>query len=667
MTLTMPEGLGVLGAVIVGVSLVLGSQAAQPQPAGESEESVRLALRKAVDDVGALPQKGPERALKVETLSLIAQAQVKIGDRAAALATLQRAHESIGRSDPPKSKAQRLNESNAELLGALCQMAKQQREAGDLPAARTTLDQITEMVDSLESTPIVEEVYQLQKGKDPEGTKEEMSAVIRDELLWLIADERLAVGDRDEARALYQRAVAGIRSQKGAMKPIVLAAIGSRLHKTGDTAGGRELIEQGRRAASELPERDSREKAMPYIAAAMTETGDLDGALKLLELLEKNGQQNAMREIVETLTEDEGGGAWLVTGGIKIMIGADSLKMKDRNSALTALPKIAQAARSLDDPLLQVRTLSTIAHLQAKTGDFAGALQSIDSIPNITRRQFPGPSGGFYDAIKPATLAKVGRLQFEAVNKGGAESAFDRATTLSRAIESADQRIVAQIVIVQELFACGLQDKARALLREAIPCASQQPEPLRSRSLAMFCKSQVKAGDSVAAHQTIDAIRAYPGLEKTQALSALARWHGKNGDKVAEHTIYLEALRCLEAKEPADAPAKMSPIRNLGPINSLSFVDFESELPTGLVEYERKTAAMFLHANLGDIEQALKLGRSIPGGSRSAALSNLVGAQARKGDISGAFKLAASLDTVQERLTAYEIVACFIRDGRERD
>jgi beta-lactamase regulating signal transducer with metallopeptidase domain/tetratricopeptide (TPR) repeat protein len=664
MRLTMPEGLGVLGAVIVGASLMLGSQAAQRQPAGQSEESVRQALRKAADDVGALPQKGPERGLEMETLSFIAQAQLKIGDRAAALATMQRAYDSIGRLDPKQTKAERLHASNVELLGALCRLAKQQREAESLPAARTTLDRLTELVDSLESTPIVEEIHKM--GKAPEGTKEEITDAIRAELLWIIADERLALGDRDEARAIYRRAGAGIRSQKGETKAIFLSAIGSGLHKAGDPSGGRKMIEQGLLAAGKLPDGDARERAMPHVASAMAETGDLDGALKLVGALGKTARQTAMRKIIETLTEDDGRRGWLVTGGIKIMIGADSLRMKDKNSALTTLPRIAEAVRSLDDPLTQVRTLSTIAHLQAKASDFGSALQTVESIPDITRQQFSGPSDGFYDAIKPATLAKVGRLQFEAVNRGGAESSFSRATTLSRAIKSADQRIVAQIVIIDELFQCGFQEQARALLREALPFASQQPEPLRSRSLAMFSKSQVKAGDVVEAHQTIDAIRAYPCLEKLSALNTLARWYGKQGDLAAEQTYYREALRCVEIKEPADAQPKQ-PIRNLGPIAAHTFVDFELELPPGLVEHEKQMVAMFVHADLGDINQALKVGRSIPGGSRSVALSNLAGAQARRGDVAGAFKLAASFETAQERLTAYELVACAIRDGDERD
>ena len=118
-----------------------------------------------------------------------------------------------------------------------------------------------------------------------------------------------------------------------------------------------------------------------------------------------------------------------------------------------------------------------IAHLQAKANDFGGALQTVESIPDITRQQFPGPSDGFYDAIKPATLAKVGRLQFEAVNRGGAASSFSRATTLSRAIKSADQKIVAQIVIIDELFQCGFQEQARALRAKPSRLQASNPSP----------------------------------------------------------------------------------------------------------------------------------------------------------------------------------------------
>jgi beta-lactamase regulating signal transducer with metallopeptidase domain len=667
MKLTIPEGIGVLGAVSVLASLVLGSHAAQVQPASESKESVRRALRKAADDVGTLQKQEPEHALKVETLSMIAQAQLKIGDRAAALATLQRAYASVSRLDPMKSKAERMKESNVELLGALCQMAQRQREAEDLPAARATLDRLTELVDSLEATPIPEELYQFKEGDKPERNKEELGAVIRDELVLIVANERLALGDRDEALALYRRAATRSHLQNGSFKPMVMAEVGRGLYKSGDLTGGRDLISQARTAAGELTEQESKERAMSHVASAMAETGDLDGALNLVRFLGNNGRQAGIRRIIETLTENKGDRPWLVIGGIKITIGADSLMLKDKTSSLTALAKIAQVVQSFDDPLAQARTLSIIAHLQAKTGDFAGALQIIDSIPDVTRQQFPGPRDGFYESIKPATLAKVGRLQFEATNTGGAKNTFNRATSLSQAIASSDQKIVAQIILIEELLGCGLHEEARALLGEAIPFASQLPEPLRSRGLATFCKLQVKAGDAVAAHQTIDAIRAYPGLEKNQALSSLARWHAKRGDREAERRAYREALHCLEAKAPADADnqLKKNPNRNLGPVGADTFVDFESELPSGQVEFEKRMATMFLHAHLGDTQQALKVGHSIP--ARNVALSNLAGAQARQGDVSGACKLAASFETIPERLTAYELVACAVRDGDRPD
>ena len=149
MKLTMPEGLGVLGAIVVGTVLAIGSQAATPQPAGESDESVRRALRKAVDDVRGIPGDGSPGNFKVMTLINIAEAQLKIGDRAAALATLKRAYESIDPSDPPKQ--------GITVLGDLFQLVKHQREAGDRAGAKVSLDRATNFVESLTSGAKVKE------------------------------------------------------------------------------------------------------------------------------------------------------------------------------------------------------------------------------------------------------------------------------------------------------------------------------------------------------------------------------------------------------------------------------------------------------------------------------------------------------------------------------
>ena len=55
MKLTMPEGLGLLGAVIVGVLLVLGSQAAPPRQVSGSEENLQEVPGTAVREVKDKP------------------------------------------------------------------------------------------------------------------------------------------------------------------------------------------------------------------------------------------------------------------------------------------------------------------------------------------------------------------------------------------------------------------------------------------------------------------------------------------------------------------------------------------------------------------------------------------------------------------------------------
>ena len=54
MKLTMPEGLGLLGVVIVGTSLVVGSQAAQSTQVSGPNEMNRQVPRDAIDDVSAI-------------------------------------------------------------------------------------------------------------------------------------------------------------------------------------------------------------------------------------------------------------------------------------------------------------------------------------------------------------------------------------------------------------------------------------------------------------------------------------------------------------------------------------------------------------------------------------------------------------------------------------
>jgi beta-lactamase regulating signal transducer with metallopeptidase domain len=663
MKLTMPEGIGQVGAAIAVASLVFGLQAAQPQAAGKSAESVRQAMRRTVQAVLAVPQKELQHDFKPDALANIAQAQMKLGDRPGALETLQRAYESIGHFDAKKKK----DMDDVELLGSLTQVAKQQREAGDQVAARKTLDRMVKLVDSLESVPFVDEVIQITGTKEPKRKKHEMNAFVRCELLLLIALEQLALGDREPARATCRRALAVAEAQNGMLKPMVQSAIGSSLHKVGEFVEARKVIERSRRLATELPDREEREGCLSYVAQALAQTGDFDGAFQLAKSLGKFGVQGAIRKIVDSFTEYEPGEGWLPSGSIKLTIGADTLKIKDHETARMALPKLVQFARDIGDPLIQVRTLSMLAHLEAKAGDLAGAIRAVEAMPSIKRSDYPGPSDGFYDAVKPCTLAIIAKLQFDAAEKASAGAKLLEAQILTRAIEAAEQKLVSQIVIVQKQIDCDDLNAARALLREPLSLSRKQPEPLRSRSLAMLSLSQYKTGDTTGALETIRSIRNYPGLEKVRALNGLADLYAKNGDRTAAQSMYREALVCIQSPKPSDAAAHMGKEKqNVGGIAAETFIDYDYELPGSLAENQRKMLEMFLYMNLDEINQAVKVGQAMPPGSRDVAISNLAGNLAGKGELDKALSLAGSFETAEQRLMAYDLIACAIRDGQTR-
>jgi beta-lactamase regulating signal transducer with metallopeptidase domain len=658
MKLSTPEGIGLLGALIVGISLALGLHAAQSAPKGESEESIRQALRTAAGAVSALPRQETEYDFTADALANIARAQMKLGDRTTALATLKSAYESIDRLEKKKN--------DIEVLGSLTQVARSQRELGDLAAARKTLARMVGLVDSLESQPFVEEVVQVTGTKEPILKKQEINAAVRCELLLMIAEEQLALGERNLAQATCHRALKFIEPQQGMLKPMALAYVGMSLHKAGDRVAGRRVMDKARQLANELPEHGEKERSLAEVTRALAEAGDFDGALELVASLDKYGRQSAIERIVESFTEDELGEGWLPISGIKITIGAPSRRLKDREAAGIALPKLVQATTAISDPLIQARTLSMLAHLQAKAGDFAGAFRTAESIPTIKREDFPGPSDGFYDAIKPSTLAIIADLQFQSGEKAAARERLLQSITLCRAIAAGDQKIISQIVITRKLIGCNDLESAKSVLSESISLARQQSEPFKSRSLVLLTEAQIQAGDPTGAEETLRFIRAFPGLEKVNALNNVAEWYKKRGDRQRAESFYRQALSCVLSKMPQDAQAPMGKAKNPGPVAMRTFVDFTYELEPAFLENQRQMSAMFLYANLGEIGQAAKVARSMSPGVCNVALGNLAGNLARNGQTAEAMKLAARIESPEGKVMAYDLVAIAIRDGRTR-
>ena len=413
MKLTMPEGLGLLGAILVGMSLLLGSHAAQPKLAGESAETIRQALRQAAEAVKTTrPDRSSGNSAEM-TLINIAEAMLKLDDRPTAQDTLKRAYEAIEHVSPPRN--------NMELVGDLIQIGKHQRQAGDLAGARVSLGRAARIVESFRPAAAVQFEIQGVANGQHQGNDQEVSAADRSELFLYLAEELSAAGDPDQARALCGRAITAIQAQNDVRKLIVLAGVARNLFKAGDAAAARDAIKRARAAAAELPGLKDKEGPMTSIAQAMVEIGELDGSMALIRTLRGPDRQKAISRIIESLADDNFKGPWYDPGGIKIVIGAEMTNVKNPGFAKQVLPKLAQEVRMSEDRLAQARLLSQIASLQANAGDFAGARQTADSIPDVKRADFPGPSAGFYDAIKPSILAMISQHQFDAGDKAGRE------------------------------------------------------------------------------------------------------------------------------------------------------------------------------------------------------------------------------------------------------
>jgi hypothetical protein len=108
----------------------------------------------------------------------------------------------------------------------------------------------------------------------------------------------------------------------------------------------------------------------------------------------------------------------------------------------------------------------------------------------------------------------------------------------------------------------------------------------------------------------------------------------------------------------------MGKVRAQGTMSDDMFRDFEYEFGPEWTERVRQTTALSLHTKLGEIQEVLRVARSMPGESRQEALSSLARDLARKGDVARALKLAEGFETPEERLWAFESIATVLHDGR---
>ena len=163
--------------------------------------------------------------------------------------------------------------------------------------------------------------------------------------------------------------------------------------------------------------------------------------------------------------------------------------------------------------------------MQAKAGDFARARKSAEAIPAVHREDFPGPSDGFYDAIRPVAFARIARERAEAGDRSNVEAEFREALDAARAIRDVGDKSVALMVIGRERARLGEEAAALAVLGEVEPLVLTLPEPRRSRSLAMIVAARINAGATPwpAPAPSVGAIRSYPEEREAERLAGHRR------------------------------------------------------------------------------------------------------------------------------------------------
>ena len=298
MRLTVPEGLGLIASAFVAGVLVLGARAAQP-PAGEGEDATRLALSKAARDTAAIKWRGPRSDERGGALIAIAEAQVKLGDRAAALATMGLLDEWAATRVPKAGSA--VGPVECSTLAVLISSAAVRRQAGDLAGDRELLAKIAKSIPAPDDPKLIAAFTRMadeqNKERDDdtrtEGTLDMLEIVAQ--LSVGLIEERIALGDMPEALALTRQAVAASRSMKRALKPMFAIALSPYLVKAGAPDEARELVAAAYREALALPSDGERDKIVPFIPQVLAKLGDYDGARKLATGLKAADREVAFR------------------------------------------------------------------------------------------------------------------------------------------------------------------------------------------------------------------------------------------------------------------------------------------------------------------------------------------------------------------------------------
>ena len=663
MKLSMPEGLGVAGAIALVATLAMGSRADTPNEI----EARRSMARKAVAQLEALRGPREREGSRINALEAFGQVQIKLGDRQAGVATLKRTFETIEKgelTDPEKDQ---------DRINSLIDIPRVLRAEGETDTARAMLDRVTKLIDAHEKKPSdPTRVAPVEGDKNMVMRVEHFSSnLVLAEFLGLVAQERLKLGDRKESLRLLRRTADYLEDEPAGLRAFYLGYLGSEMYKAGDPAGARDLIDRARKLADGAATPEEKEAARRGVAMAMARSGDLDGALATLVNSNPARATSALDGLVRDMTEYDNRAVWYGPGLLKVTIGADIYKITDLEKARRDLPRYAEALGQVDAPLARARMLARIAHLQAKAGDFAGARKTAEAIPVVHREDFPGPSDGFYDAIRPVAFVLIARERAEAGDRSRVEAEFLESLDAARAVRNAGEKTVALMVIGRERARLGDEAAALTVLGEVEPLVATLPEPRRSRSLATITAARINAGDLAGAAASAESIRSYPKDEKLNALRGIAEAHRKAGDIEGYRVFLRKELAVCQAEAPKDV--KLGPPQRLGAISIDTFIDPDLESMPGMDPFGQRDRSIRIRGLLDGSEVALKLIRELPADDpdlvqkgamtrKRSAYTSLVATLVHSGDLAGAEAAIEAIPELDLKLAAMTQMAFTLED-----
>ncbi|HEV3164228.1 MAG TPA: hypothetical protein VGZ22_09380 [Isosphaeraceae bacterium] len=602
--------------------------------AGDDDTKVLSALEKAKKDILAMDDSQEEGAgWRADALRDVGRAQLKLGDREGALATLRQAVEATS-----TIKAETPNFGKPRTLG---EIAETQREAGDTAAARETLK------------------LALQETEKAQGETVKWNALMD------VSRLQTDLGNLEAAREAARKALSLAKAAQGSTQAWHLGAIATSLAAAGDVPGAKELLKQATQVASAIPDANEKAQALNNIAYDQARMGEYDDAFRTAATIEEPQMQaHALIGIAEeaTITDPE----QRVWGGLR----GKSLATDKRAIADRALREALPCARAIPGLTWRLQALSRIAYARAEIGDFVGALGVARTIPTFKPGEIQkGFSGEFIENKKALSYASVAKLQVAAKDRAGALRTLRQALPLAQAVANSNEKFYALDDVAAVFAEIGEKASADRVWGEGKELAMLMPEPAQSRNLSWMVHAKLKAKDLAGALRTAESISDRRVTEKIGALKSIGTEQQKRADREGARQTFQKAFACLDAFQklkPADRPRQPA---QKAAVDAPGIVGPDDEFDEATFRSMLAQETIFLSAEMGDAPAALKAARALPidEDQKINYLANV--AQMIAGSVSepAGFDVAASLDSPKARRTAYSYVIHSILDRRKEE